>query len=383
MRSAVALMLGVLLPLLGFAGVGQAQSSIEVQGTLQTVDCNAQTITLGTSSGTNTITVAPYTAILINSSAVPLCALQQYIGVPVTVWLVASGSDFVATRVDVSAVAYTPPPPSVPTYAPSPLPIVGVVLGTIVVAGLLYLLVHGPDGGYYRYPYYGAYYHYYYRPYYYPYYGYFPALCPIIVVPTPIVGVVLGTIVVGTLAYLVSRDSAGNFYRYPYYGPYHQYYYRTAYQPYRGPYMNAVLDAPVRQGDPRWDGPSHAGTQNVPPAFHGASDPQRTSHPAPSNYTLRAQPANQPAPAYRGPVSQPAPTYRGPVSQPAPTYRGPVSQPAPTYRGPVSQPAPAYRNLGQQPRTDYRNYNTRSSGGQNYRGRGRSCGNQSQNQPCH
>ena len=131
----------------------------------------------------------------------------------------------------------------------SPVPIWGVVLGTIIVAGLLYLLVHGPDGGYYRYPYYGQYYGHYYRPYYRPYNGYYLASAPIITVAPPIAGVVLGVIVVNHLQYILTRDADGHEYRYPYYGPYRQVYYRPAYRPYTSAYQYA----PVRQGDQRWD----------------------------------------------------------------------------------------------------------------------------------
>ncbi|HLJ62189.1 MAG TPA: hypothetical protein VKZ50_20910 [bacterium] len=417
MRNVVALLLGLLVPLLGFAGVGQAQSSIQVQGTIEAVDCDAQTITLSNGDTSNTITVAPYTAILIDSSSVPLCALQQYIGAPITVWLVANGSDFAATRVDVSGQAYATPPSAPPApiaYQPTPLPIEGVVLGTIVVAGLLYLLVHGPDGGYYRYPYYGSYYHYYYRPYYRAYYGYYPPSCPEIVVPAPIVGLVLGTIVVGTLVYLVSRDNDGHFYRYPYYGPYRAHYYHPAYQPYRGTYGSAPFSAPIRQGDPRWDGPSHVSGQIAGPAVHGRNDLRSTGQQSPR--TFQSQPVNQATPTFRGPANQPQPAFRGqnhprPTIQQSPrTFQSqPVNQGAPTFRGPANQPQPAFRGqndprptIQQPPRTfqsqpvtryipgnngpaqpRYANPNSgRFSGGQQNRGRGSNCGGGSQNQSC-
>jgi hypothetical protein len=412
MRNVVALMLGVLLPLLGFADVGQAQSAIQVQGTIQAVDCNAQTITISGDGGSNTVTVGTYTAILIGSTSVPLCALQDYIGAPVSVWLVASGSDFAATQVNVSAEGYTPPAPA--AYEAAPLPITGIVLGTIVVAGLVYLLVHGPDGGYYRYPYYGPYYAHYYRPYYHPYYGYYPAFVPVILVPAPIVGIVLGTIVVGSLTYIVCRDDGGHFYRYPYYGPYRDYYtheHHATYQAYRGTYGNAPFNAPIRQGDARWDGPSHAGGQATAPAFHGPSDPrpgaQRVNQP-----TVRG-PVNQPTPTYRVQndlrtgAQQPStnrtfqaqpgnqPTFRGPASQPTPTYRVQndlrvgTQQPStnrtfqprpgnqPSFRGPVNQHAPAFNGGGQQ----YDRRGAAGGSGQPYnRGRGSNCG--SRNQSC-
>ncbi len=359
MRSVVAIALGLLVPFLGLAGVGEAQSTIEVQGTIQAVDCDAQTITVDNGGSVNTIAVTPGTAISIDSANVPLCALQQYIGAPITVWLAANGNDFVAAQIEVSGAAYGPasPPPPAPAYEPSPLPIVGVVLGTIVVAGLIFLLVHGPDGGYYRYPYYGAYYHYYYRPYYRPYYGYYPAVCPVVYVPVPIVGIVLGTVVVGGLSYLVARDHDGHFYRYPYYGPYRQYYH-AAYQPYHGTYGSAPFNAPIRQGDPRWDGPSHAGGPGAAPAFRGPSQQAAPTNRQPDPRTLQSQPANQPA-------------WRGPSQQTAPTYRQP---------DPRTFQSPAYNRPAQQPRY---NDGGRYSAPQNYRGRGGNCGQQSQGQSCH
>src|SRR6266852_3922437 len=97
----------------------------------------------------------------------------------------------------------------------SPVPIWGIVLGTIIVAGLLYLVVHGPDGVYYRYPYYGEYYQSYYRPEYRPYTGYYVASAPVIIIAPTIAGVVLGVVVVNNLEYIVTRDAYGHLYRYP------------------------------------------------------------------------------------------------------------------------------------------------------------------------
>jgi hypothetical protein len=168
----------------------------------------------------------------------------------------------------------------------SPVPLWGIVLGTIIVAGLLYLLVHGPDGVYYRYPYYGEYYRYYYRPEYRPYTAYYVASGPIILVAPTIVGDVLGVVVVGSLEYIVTRDAYGHLYRYPYYGPYRKHYYRAAYRPYVGPYVSAYWSAPVRQGDRHWD----ADTRDLAPAYQR---PQRQSNPA------YHQPQRQPNPNYQ------------------------------------------------------------------------------------
>ncbi|HYM90907.1 MAG TPA: hypothetical protein VEW91_04655 [bacterium] len=296
MRKATALLLGALLPLLGLAGVGQAQSSVQIQGSIQAVDCEARTIVLSSAGGSNTVAAADYTPVLVNSASVPFCTLQQYFGAPATAWLVASNSQFVAVRIDITgqpAGAYPPPAPVV--VAPAPLPIAGIVLGTIIVAGLVYLLARDYDGHYYRYPYYGPYYRHYYRPEYRPYLGPYPVLGPVIVAPAPIAGVVLGTIIIAGLAYRVARDHDGRYYRYPYYGPYHRYYYRPEYRPYQGPYR----DAPVREGDSHWDVQSRQSS----PVPHGvpASHSPTWNVPAPQNDPHRD------APASHDPVHVPAP----------------------------------------------------------------------------
>ena len=173
MRKAIALVLGALLPVLGLSEIGQAQSSIQVRGTIQAIDCRAQTMVLSSPGASNTVAAAPYTAVLVDSTSVPFCSLHQYLGAPASAWLVASGSEFVATRIDVVGHAAAAAPP----YAPPPQvvveaqPIAGIVLGTIFVAGLLFLLVRDHDGHFYRYPYYGGYYRHYYRPEYRPYRG--------------------------------------------------------------------------------------------------------------------------------------------------------------------------------------------------------------------
>ncbi len=384
MRRAIAVALGVLVPLLGWAGVGQAQSSVQVQGTVEAVDCQAQTVVLGSGGTSNTVAVAPYTAVLVNATSVPLCTLQQYVGAPATAWLLASGNEFVATRIDVTGQPVAAPPPA--PAAASPLPIVGIVLGTIVVAGLLYLLVHGPDGHYYRYPYYGPYHRYYYRPEYRPYRGPYPsvALVPVVTVPPVLTGIVLGTVIVAGLEYLLVRDRDGRLYRYPYYGAYREHYYRPEYRPYRGPYR----DAPVRQGDPRWDGPApldlrgqagpgyrdpggHAPAAGVAPPASRIPASETRIWPGPAR---RADPG-EPAPAAsRDPGTRvdsghriQAPAAGPPLAAPGtdrrvgPAYPGP-GHPAPvTQRGPMRDP-PAYeRAPGARPDAGYR-------GGPPYRG---------------
>jgi hypothetical protein len=187
MGHAVAIFLATLTALLGLSGVGQAQppATVQVQGTIHAVDCNANTLTLETPGGSSVYRAAASAAIVVNSAGVSLCALQQHLGAPANVWLTAIGSELVITRIDAvtqtsqhtpapapaAPVPYGYPYPAYPYPAPAYYPaLAGFVLGTIFVGGLTYLLVHGPYG-YYHYPYYGPYYHYYYRSYYHPYYG--------------------------------------------------------------------------------------------------------------------------------------------------------------------------------------------------------------------
>lgn len=301
MQKSVALVLGVLLPLLGLAGVGNAQSTVQVQGMIQAVDCQAQTIVVATPDSTNTIAVAPYTAVLIDSRAVPLCDLRQYVGSQATIWLVASGNEFIATRIDTTAQAAAAPVAlPVQQEAVAPLPLVGVVLGTIALAGLIYLLVRDHDGHYYRYPYYGEYYRYYYRPEYRSYAGAYPVSCSVVYAAAPITGFVLGVAVASGLEYLIVRDHDGRYERYPYYGPYRAHYYRPDYHAYAGPYR----DAPVRYGE-----------------WRGAAVTHRTDA-APAQYQ---RPVNDPRPVqYQQPYNDPRrPNYQPIPQRPSDNMRGP------------------------------------------------------------
>jgi hypothetical protein len=208
MRRGAAISLGVLMALLGLADAGQAQppASVQVQATIRAVDCTAQTVTLGTGGRAGVYRTVPAATITVNSTGVQLCTLQHYVGAHAVVWLAAFGNELVITRLDAAVVPpqpvapYAPAPYAPAPYAPAPYapgpyaplpyapahvpaapivsvtpafapPLVGVVLGTIVVAGLVYLLVRHPSGALYRYPYYGPYYRVYYRPVYRPYYG--------------------------------------------------------------------------------------------------------------------------------------------------------------------------------------------------------------------
>src|SRR6516225_12161219 len=51
MRKAMAFLLGMLLPVFGLAHLGLAQSAVQLQGTIQSVDCQSQSVVLTGSSG--------------------------------------------------------------------------------------------------------------------------------------------------------------------------------------------------------------------------------------------------------------------------------------------------------------------------------------------
>ena len=186
MRSLSTLLI-VLLTLLGIAPAGEAQPTARVQleGTIQAVDCNAQQLTLQSGSGTTVVQSTLATVIRVDGESTPLCSLEPYIGAPVTVSLVPVGGQFMIAQLTVhSAPAAPPPVPYAGAPAPPPVPytpvpqmsspaptIAGAVLGTIMVGGLVYLLVRGANGAFYRYPYYGQYRPIYYQPSYRPYVG--------------------------------------------------------------------------------------------------------------------------------------------------------------------------------------------------------------------
>jgi hypothetical protein len=156
MRKFVATTLGILVATLTVSGIGQAQGFTTVQGTIQAVDCQTNALVLRAPDGTHVFPAGPSTAVFVNSTPVRLCALQQYIGSSATVAVAPYGNQWVAERVDVY-IAATPGPPypapaPAPTYSTAP-PWLGIVLGTIIVGGIVYLLVRGHDGAVHRYPY--------------------------------------------------------------------------------------------------------------------------------------------------------------------------------------------------------------------------------------
>lgn len=108
--------LAVFMVLLGLPGVGQAQppATVQVQGAIRGVDCQASALTLETPGGVSVYRTAASAAIMVNATGVPFCGLRQYLGASANVWLTAMGNQLVITRIDAVAQTYQP------TYRPSP-----------------------------------------------------------------------------------------------------------------------------------------------------------------------------------------------------------------------------------------------------------------------
>ena len=156
MRKFVAMTLGILVATLTMSGIGQAQGVTTIRGTIQAVDCQTNALVLRAPDGTHVFPAGPSTVVFVNSTPVSLCALQQYIGSSATVSVAPYANQWVAERVDVYVATTTAPtypaPASAPTFSTVP-PWLGIVVGTIIVGGLVYLLVRGHDGAVHRYPY--------------------------------------------------------------------------------------------------------------------------------------------------------------------------------------------------------------------------------------
>jgi hypothetical protein len=344
----IAVALAAFIPFLGLSGVGQAQTAAEITGDLQAVDCQSGTMTLDSSDGNaDVIYASDSTAVTVESSAVPFCTLDGYVGAPVTAWVVPYGSEFYATQIDVTGPAYVLPATE---SAIAPLPIVGTVLGTVLLGGLLYLAAND-FGSYYLYPYYGAYYYHYHHAGYRPYRGYYPSNAPIISVAEPIGGTILGYVTVNHYEYLAVRDRNGQFQRYPYYGPYRSYYsqrYHVAAHAYAGSYASSAIRAPVAQGDPHWDAPrytmqqiSHTVTGRATPwsAPHRAALPAPAAQPRPSVQLPQVQQQPQARPTFQRP--QPQVQQQRPQFQPQPQVQRPQVQQQlqarPTFQRPQPQ----------------------------------------------
>jgi hypothetical protein len=120
MTKTLALGLGAALAILAMSGAAQAQSVIQVHGTIQAVDCTANTLTLNAPGGSQTFQVTTATAVFVDSTTASFCGLSQYVRSPATVWVTAQDGQLVVGRVDVAAALAPAPGDVVPQYQPAP-----------------------------------------------------------------------------------------------------------------------------------------------------------------------------------------------------------------------------------------------------------------------
>lgn len=118
MRRGIAVLLASVMVVLGMAVIGEAQSVIQVQGTIQSVNCQISMLFLRAPNGVvNVIPGTAATGVFVNGMPVPFCALQQYIGGYAVATVTATANQLVAGRIDV-VLAAAPAP--APYYYPYP-----------------------------------------------------------------------------------------------------------------------------------------------------------------------------------------------------------------------------------------------------------------------
>jgi hypothetical protein len=137
------MVLGILVATLTMAGVSQAQEVATIQGTIQSVDCNAKALVVQTPDGSQyRMYVSPTsTGVFVNSTPVSFCTLQQYVGSNATVSVLPNGSQLVVKRVDVLTTV-TPSPTQNPsgTAAHGMPDWAKVAIGVALVGALVYFV---------------------------------------------------------------------------------------------------------------------------------------------------------------------------------------------------------------------------------------------------
>ncbi len=151
MRRLTATIIVTLLACLGLADIGNAQvpQALQIQGTIQAVDCQAQQLTLNTSGGTTTLQSTGQTAIFVPGGLTQLCSLQAFIGAPAAVLVTPSDNQFILNRVDVGApqAASQPALQAAPATGETPgaSSTAGIILGGLLLGGLAYLLLNNSN----------------------------------------------------------------------------------------------------------------------------------------------------------------------------------------------------------------------------------------------
>jgi hypothetical protein len=163
MLRRVATALGIFVAVFTLTEGGSAQSVVQVQGVLQSVDCRANTVAVKMQDGVHVFPASRYTAVFVDSTSVGLCGLSRFIGRTVAVSVTASDNQLLAGRIDVLGAAPAPaaPAPAPPYHGPYPPYTSYYDAGPYcypAYPGPYYgpppFCPYGPYGWYYPYPYY-------------------------------------------------------------------------------------------------------------------------------------------------------------------------------------------------------------------------------------
>ena len=143
MRQVTAIAVSVLLACLALAGTGDAQTAqtLQVQGTIQSADCQTGQLTLATAGGNDTFQATDQTTAYVNGTAVSFCSLQSYAGDSATAAIVPAGNALDLSQINVTAPA-APAPAQSPSgsFLSSP---VAVGIGALLLGGLIgYMVGH-------------------------------------------------------------------------------------------------------------------------------------------------------------------------------------------------------------------------------------------------
>lgn len=145
MRHVTAIAVSALLTCLALAGSGDAQTvqTIQVQGTIQSADCQTGQLTLATAGGSDTFQATDQTAVYVNGRAVSFCSLQSYTGDSTTAALIPAGAAFGLSQINVTAPASQSPAPSPSTSGSLLSSPIAVGIGALLLGGLIgYVVGH-------------------------------------------------------------------------------------------------------------------------------------------------------------------------------------------------------------------------------------------------
>lgn len=140
MRHVTAIAVSVLLACLAVAGTGSAQTlqPVQIQGTIQSVDCQSGQVTLATAGGSDTFQADNQTAAYVNGTPADFCSLRSYTGAQATASVIPTGNQFDLSQINVTSQAASPS--TAGSILSSP---VAIGIGALLLGGLIgYMVGH-------------------------------------------------------------------------------------------------------------------------------------------------------------------------------------------------------------------------------------------------